>query len=174
MKGKTPDTIHGKIFESEIKGTMTGIENRLPIRFSKVVDSAIAGNIISKADSDFRLQVAGQLPGQPYVFHIEAKATVTDKLFESNFRAFVKGSQNASMVLNARAGASCCYFFKRVNEGCFEVWDAVLVSRSYPHLRSKVEGHAAFTIAMPNLGAFMLKVCENPAYLADALLRTRT
>lgn len=168
-----PDVTHGKIFEQHIKKAMQGMENRFPIRFSKTVDSFTAGNLIQAVDSDFKLQIKGPLQGTPYVIYIEAKATVTDKDFSRNYRDFVKSGQNAAMVMNVRAGAIGCYFFHKVNEGVFEVWDSTLVSKVFPHLRTAIDGHAAFTIALSNLPQFMLGICTNPSHFLQGLRSTQ-
>lgn len=170
---KKPDTVHGKIFENNITAAMKGVENQLPIRFSKITDSFAAGNIIQAVDSDFKLQIKSPHNDSPYLIYIEAKATVLENDFAHVFRSFVKGTQNASMVMNMRAGAAGCYFFHKVNEGIFEVWDAGLVGKYYFPARKPIDGHAAYTVAHANLAQFMLRICSDPSSFLQALRSTR-
>ena len=166
------DIKYGKIFENKIKDATTGFENQYPVRITKIVDSFTAGNVIGKADSDFRLQIRSQISDAPYVIYLEAKATVRDIDFAGAFRGIV-ARQYAAMVMNMRAGAGCCYFMWHVNKNHFEVWDAGLISQYFSKPRVRIDGHAAFTIAIGNLETFMRQIVTNPTHFLEGLRSTR-
>lgn len=168
-----PDTLHGKIFEKALNDAFSQLYKTLPVRWGRVLDSAAAGNLVKKADADFKLMVPSEHECCPFMFHIEAKATVSDKPFQTNFRALVKGHQNAAMVMSMRAGCQGVYFVQKTNERVFEIWDAKLVSRFYGVKRVAIDGIPAYTVAMANLDTFALQLCKDPRFLLDRLRSTR-
>ena len=169
-----PDTSHGHVFEQELHEAFKHMYMRFPVRWGRVMDTAGAGNIIGKAEADFRLMVASNMSGNPFMFHIEAKATIRPEIcFEKNYREFVKPHQNAAMVMSVRAGATGIYLFKRVYAEEFEVWNSSLIGDVYPHKRTAVCGVPAgkFRTDKDSLARFAEYVCTNPA---DFLLSIRS
>lgn len=172
---QNPDTKHGKEFENDLHEEFRNQYMRRPVRWTRIMDSGGAGNLIRKAAGDFSLMVDSKEKDscRPFFFQIECKATVQDLKFESRYRDFIKSEQNASMVMSMRAGAQGIYLFRYVNLGYFEVWDAELVARFYPFKRTRIEGKPAMTVSDCNIPAFAESICTDPCPLLEELRRTR-
>lgn len=175
MKAK-PDTSHGHEFEQELHGAFKDAYKRFPVRWGRVMDTAGAGNIIGKAEADFRLMICSAMAGMPLMFHIEAKATIRPEVcFERNYRDFVKPHQNAAMIMSVRAGATGLYFFKRVYAHEFEVWNSSLIGDVYPTKRTAIKGAPAmkWSTDEASLALFAEYVCRNPADFLASIRSTR-
>jgi hypothetical protein len=167
---KSPDIIHGQIFQSDLHAAFKDLDKRFPVRWGRVIDSAGAGNLIKKADADFKFQLRAPEVGRPFYLTIEAKATVMDKKFNTYFRSLVKPHQNGAMIMQMRAGAQGCYIVRFVNRKEIELWDAWLIGAYYPLLRKPIVGEPALIIKDDELQSFAVRCCD-PVFLQGLLGR---
>lgn len=168
-----PDIKHGKEFEKRVNDVFCNLYKSWNVRWERPVDTAAAGNIIGTADSDFRLIVQSDKAGAPFVFLIECKATVdpTRCRFRSNFRRFVKGTQNASMHAMRRAGGNGFVMFQNGPAKQIEIWSARGINEGYPNLRTDLPTEAVYI--MPDtdytLACFAIFVIKNAAIMQPLL-----
>ena len=167
------DITHGKQFERELSQAFNGLDRKYPVKFTRILDTAGAGNIVRAADTDFKLMVSSGQPGRPFVFHFECKATVRDIDFTGAFRSFVKPHQNAAMAMAERAGACGAYLFKHVNKNLIEVWNAHSVSLIYGLKRQRLGCGPAIVFPLEKLCQFAEQACNTPISLVEKIRATR-
>jgi hypothetical protein len=128
-----PDVAHGKAFEKEVHDQFRELYTSLPILWERVIDTHDAGNIVKKADSDFKLTIRSKTHGRPYLYFIECKAsTVYSKLTDNGARrSLIKPDQIAKLRMAQRAGVEGRFLFKSVNDQRIEWWDAERVIEAW-------------------------------------------
>lgn len=163
---------HGKKFERELSDAFKKKHLTHAIRFDRITDTAMAGNIIGKQDADFRLMARSPVPGCPYMFYLECKASVLHTTFGSCFRSYVKDHQQARLRLAMRAGAAVVYLFHSVETGDVELWAGKIIHDAWPLKRQKFYGRPFMTVHINNLellaeqwsrepGAFLTKINDS-------------
>lgn len=159
---KKPDTAHGKEFEKEVHDAFRNLYNLLPILWERVIDTHDAGNVVRKADSDFKLTINSGLPGRPYLFFIECKASVVyDRLTDNGARRSLIGAdQIAKMRLAMRAGVQGIFLFKSLNRSMIEVWDAAPVIEAWSKKRFKWVAEPAGEVALADLDTWAEKFIQ--------------
>lgn len=130
---KRPDLAHGKAFEKLVHDAFRSLYETYPILWERVLDTHDAGNIVRKADSDFKLMVKSDTPGRPWLYHIECKASIRfNSLTDGGARrSLIKPDQIAKLRLAIRAGAGALILFHSVNQGIIEVWGAQKVIEAW-------------------------------------------
>lgn len=155
---------HGKKFEKLVHEAFKNLPAKHPILWERVIDSHGAGNLIRKADCDFKLIVPGVTPGQPFVFFIECKASVKYNSFTDGgaLRQLIKPDQVAKMRLAMRAGVTGLFLFHAVMTDTVEVWDAHEVCKAWALKRTKFEGVPLKSLHLKEVPAFARKLVTNP------------
>lgn len=127
-----PDLKHGKKFEKDVDDLFRDVYTRLPMTWERVVDSHTAGNLIRKADADFKLVMQSDNKGQPWLHHVECKCSVNfNSLADGGaLKSLVKATQIAKMRISERAGVFVWYWFKSEKTGLIELWTGDQV---HPH-----------------------------------------
>lgn len=174
MSKQMPDISYGKKFESDLQGEVFDkLGLQLPIYLEHVVDSHQAGNIIRKADCDFKLTITGPAKGRPFHFWIECKASMVNDTFATCFRdgKFLKPDQVARMRIGERAGAKAVYMFRNVRENRVEIWNGKTINTEYPQKRQKFTGQPAYELHYKNMRAWALSICTDPQTFLDVLNR---
>lgn len=174
MKKPMTDISHGKKFEADLKSEVfEGLGNQLPIYFERVMDSHEAGNIVRKADADFKLTITTAVKGRPFHFWIECKASIVHDTFATCFRIsdFLKPDQVARMRIGERAGAKAVYLFRNVKENRVEVWNGKTIHEEYMNKRQKFFGEPAYELHFKNMRAWALSICTDPQTFLDTLNR---
>ena len=167
-----PDIRHGKEFERACNAAFSKLYMRFPIRWERVLDTGAAGNLVRKADSDYRILQRSDIEGQPFMTYVECKASVQGKDFRNIFRSLVKGEQNASLQMARRAGAQACVFYKDIQYGVIEVWRGRDINEQYPIARKPMLADPAFRFSADMLFDFAELVAQNPWAFHSALRDT--
>lgn len=160
-----PNTDHGKAFERKLHDAFRQLYLKHPCTWERVIDSHEAGNIVRKADADFKLIVKSGLPGRPFAFNIEAKASVVVDTWQGSceFRSFIKPNQVAKMRIAERAGVCGVYLFQAVRLDHIEVWPARPINDIHSTKRKPLGTNPAMTIAMANLDHWAHLIVTKPA-----------
>lgn len=142
-----PEIKHGKEFEKRIDPFFSNLYKDHPVRWERVLDTAAAGNLVRKAESDFKFIRRSRETGAPYTFLLECKSSVdTSCPFYSNFRRFVKSGQNAAIAGMRRGGGTSIILFQRLYDKMIEIWPGRCINEGYPVLRLKLDQKASIVI----------------------------
>jgi len=167
-----PDIQHGKEFEREWAEAFAPLYKSYRCRFERVLDSASAGNLVRKADSDFKLQVESGLYGRPYSFYVECKASNAGKPFANYYRSLVKSSQNSSLQMAARCGAIAVVAYKDVLTGEIQIWSGKIINVCYPVKRVALNGSPAYHTNLRNLSGFAESWVISPHLMAMGIQKS--
>lgn len=166
-----PDIQHGKEFEKSVNEAFKNLYMQYPFRWERTVDSGAAGNLIRRADSDYRMLWKSPQPGQPYLLYVECKASNQGKPFENVFRSLVKGTQNASLQMARRAGAEACVLFHNMAACAIEVWRGVDINEQYFIARKPIPVGPAYKFPEVMLPEFAVWAASHPAEFMAGLHR---
>lgn len=146
MAGTAPNVKHGKEFEKLVSNAVGKLYLEYPSLWERVLDSHDAGNIVRKADCDFKLIVRSQTHGAPWVFHIECKASVKYSSLSDKgaAKSLVKAEQAAKLRIAHRAGIHGMILFHDVNAERVEVWNAAAVTGHMYHKADMGQPFATF------------------------------
>lgn len=157
-----PDSKHGKEFEGTCSDAFSKLYTRYQVRWERTLDTGAAGNLVRAAPDDFRFLVKSSLPGQPFVFNIECKASVSEKPFQNNFRQLVKKGQNASLLMANRGGAIAFVLYYSLARGVVEVWDGKTINEWYPLKGKSMKESPPITVAIASLPSLAETIASSP------------
>jgi hypothetical protein len=160
---------HGKKFEKLVHEAFRHLPAEHPILWERVVDSHDAGNLIRKADCDFKLTILGETAGQPFVFFIECKASINHNSFTDGgaLRRLIKSDQVAKMRLAMRAGVTGLFLFHAVMTDTVEVWNAREVCEAWALKRTKFEGTPLKSLHLKEVPTFATHLVTHPRDISD-------
>lgn len=168
-----PDIKHGKAFEKRVDAQFRNLYKDHPVKWERPPDSAEAGDVIRKADSDYRYFVPSLTDGAPYSFLVECKATVRNISFRTRHREFLSRSQNSAMAAMRRCGGNGFVLFQDLHQGIIEVWGARGVNAAFEQLRTPIDSPAnmAFPDTEENILALAMFILKYPATFSHQINR---
>lgn len=173
-KPSKPATRIGKDFERFVDPIFRALMLEMPLYWSRITDSAAAGNLIAAKEGDFELTFPLGPKGHSLSFTVECKASAVHTSLGSCYKDAIRASQAGKMRLRARGGFYGVYFFYSVQNEEIEIWSYAPLLAALYMKRTKFYCQPAYVISKENFPVFARMWATNPQEILEKLIRSET
>jgi hypothetical protein len=169
-----PGTKIGKDFEKFVDPIFRALMLEMPLYWSRLTDSAAAGNLIGAKEGDFELTFPLGPRGHSLAFTVECKASAVHASLASCYKDAIRSGQAGKMRLRVRGGFYGVYLFYSVENEEIEVWSHAPLLAALYMKRVKFYCRPAYVIDKGNFPVFARMWASNPQEILDKLIRSET
>lgn len=166
-----PNVDHGFAFEKLTEKAFQPLERDHRMYWERVLDSKAAEKIIGPAACDYRLRLPSPLPGAPFTFEIECKASIRYDSLGQCFRQMLRDGQVPKARLAEYSGACTLYFFHAVDNEEIEIWHGPVLHKPYYVPRAKPATGPITVIPASEYAKFALALVTHPQRFLDRVYK---